>query len=1182
MPFTATTNPSITALYVNKFIDTPNSLSFITVTNGGSYASRPTVYLSNSSGSNGSGALLEPVFSGGSVMGIIYVYVGNYTSSSTYSKTDAVTTAPDYVSYGGNIYKYINAANASNRQPDTNPTYWQLIGPGGTGKKKGTGYSNGIAPIINFSGGTPSVNATATIQLSNNTTILGVTANENSLLTFCNTNRINHLILYDLNAVNWGGSSSSLGTQSSPGKQMLANFMVKARTSGITTFSANRSSAGSNIDQIVAYNAARASANEKFEWFCVEDEWWNGAISFASFISNLRYIHDTCTGNSISTELYIGWPSTSESAQIVQFVDRLQFHDYSSRLYPDYGYTKTRIIDAANGCAAINKIIQIGPIFSAEYAWSPWNEYYNFMGLWYSSHTINQAWEEWAISSPNSAIATLSYNKETNVNVRAYLNPIGHFIFDNTLVRSSLPISPPASSGGCSTTITSIGSTTIFSGSSVTLSATNISSGTSVNTVPQFDHILIVLGENRLGTTVYNAPGSTYIRFLADNGARFTNSHALSHPSQPNYLQLFSGFNQGVTDDSTPHTFTTPNIAKSLENIGKTCKIFSEDMPNSGYTGASFGGSDGYWRKHNPLVNWQGVGTNQVPSSTNETFSAYTSIANTGSYSGLPALSWVIPNQFNDGHNASSNNAAAAQYSSWIGANLSGYANYCSNPSNRSLLIVTYDEDDSSTGNFNGTTGNNILTVFYGGLVSTGTFSNLVTHYNVLRTMEDGLGLTTHVGASVSNTPITNVWRNTLGSSITWSPNGETLNPLVVTASGVYYATVTNSSGCTSISNAITVTVVQLTGSTACTPTISYSPPLSFVSGGSVVLTASTGTTYSWSPNGETTRIITATTSGLYSVSVSGGTCTGASSGVTVTVYQSGGTCVPTITYIGNPYFTGNTIYSGQSVVLSSVTSGSSYVWQPYGETTKSITATNAGNYFVSVVNSGGTCTGTSVVISLNVLPAPDINIYYSTPIAFPPGGSVTLTATSGSSYFWSPNGETGQTITVSVTGNYFVTVDTGSGYTGNSEVVFVDANYIPPTTLTTEMIIYAYNSTTYINYTDGTISFPLLSYSLFLSNPSISDYYIFVKIRRKNSVKQAGIKIITENAENFLPITNTSSNAFSWYRLEANGIPIPVRLYNSISDIKFQAVNDRLEFEQFAVSNNADFISGPYPITTP
>ena len=35
----------------------------------------------------------------------------------------------------------------------------------------------------------------------------------------------------------------------------------------------------------------------------------------------------------------------------------------------------------------------------------------------------------------------------------------------------------------------------------------------------------------------------------------FTQSYAVTHPSQPNYLALFSGDDQGVTDDICPHTF---------------------------------------------------------------------------------------------------------------------------------------------------------------------------------------------------------------------------------------------------------------------------------------------------------------------------------------------------------------------------------------------------------------------------------------------------------------------------------------------------------------------------------------------------------------------------------------------------------------------------------------------------
>ena len=36
-----------------------------------------------------------------------------------------------------------------------------------------------------------------------------------------------------------------------------------------------------------------------------------------------------------------------------------------------------------------------------------------------------------------------------------------------------------------------------------------------------------------------------YINSLASAGALFTKSYAITHPSQPNYLELFSGSNQG-------------------------------------------------------------------------------------------------------------------------------------------------------------------------------------------------------------------------------------------------------------------------------------------------------------------------------------------------------------------------------------------------------------------------------------------------------------------------------------------------------------------------------------------------------------------------------------------------------------------------------------------------------------
>jgi hypothetical protein len=84
-------------------------------------------------------------------------------------------------------------------------------------------------------------------------------------------------------------------------------------------------------------------------------------------------------------------------------------------------------------------------------------------------------------------------------------------------------------------------------------------------------------------------------------------------------------------------------------------------------------------------------------------------------------------------------NNSVLQFDRWIQNNLDGYKQWCIN--NNSLLIVTYDEDDFSSTN-------KIATVFYGAHVAPATYAQTINHYNVLRTIEDANGLTTHAGCS--------------------------------------------------------------------------------------------------------------------------------------------------------------------------------------------------------------------------------------------------------------------------------------------------------------------------------------------------------------------------------------------------------------------------------------------------
>lgn len=60
------------------------------------------------------------------------------------------------------------------------------------------------------------------------------------------------------------------------------------------------------------------------------------------------------------------------------------------------------------------------------------------------------------------------------------------------------------------------------------------------------------------------------VNSLANGGANFAQSFAITPPSQPNYLAFFSGSTQGITDDSCPHTFSANNLGAQLIAAGIT------------------------------------------------------------------------------------------------------------------------------------------------------------------------------------------------------------------------------------------------------------------------------------------------------------------------------------------------------------------------------------------------------------------------------------------------------------------------------------------------------------------------------------------------------------------------------------------------------------------------------------
>jgi acid phosphatase len=233
---------------------------------------------------------------------------------------------------------------------------------------------------------------------------------------------------------------------------------------------------------------------------------------------------------------------------------------------------------------------------------------------------------------------------------------------------------------------------------------------------PRYDHVLVVVMENHGLAQVVGNPSAPYFTALAAQGANFTNSHGVAHPSQPNYLALFSGSTHGIANDSCPHSFPdADNLGAQLSAAGLGFTGYSESMPSAGYTACVAGR---YARKHNPWVNFP-----NVPAGANQPWSAFPT-----DFTALPAVSFVVPNLLNDMHDGS-----VATGDTWLKANIDVYAQWAK--THNSLLIVTFDEDDYSTST------NLIPTVMVGASIVPGSYGAPINHYSILATIENIFGL---------------------------------------------------------------------------------------------------------------------------------------------------------------------------------------------------------------------------------------------------------------------------------------------------------------------------------------------------------------------------------------------------------------------------------------------------------
>lgn len=251
-----------------------------------------------------------------------------------------------------------------------------------------------------------------------------------------------------------------------------------------------------------------------------------------------------------------------------------------------------------------------------------------------------------------------------------------------------------------------------------------------------FAHVYLVVMENREYPDIVGAADAPYLNELIARYGLLTDSHAQTHPSQPNYMELVSGSTQGVRDDSV-YNVDAPSLFDQVEASGRTWRVYAQGYPGScsstafGWPVADGPGKPGpYARKHNPAISFTSISRNPSRCARITGLSGFDPAA--------ADLEMIVPNEVNDMHSA-----PVATGDAFLRAFLPSILDSAAFAAG-SLLIVTWDEGTTNAGG-----GGHIATIVATPGMAPGTrIGGTLNHDSVLRTIEDAWGMPPLGGAA--------------------------------------------------------------------------------------------------------------------------------------------------------------------------------------------------------------------------------------------------------------------------------------------------------------------------------------------------------------------------------------------------------------------------------------------------
>ena len=251
--------------------------------------------------------------------------------------------------------------------------------------------------------------------------------------------------------------------------------------------------------------------------------------------------------------------------------------------------------------------------------------------------------------------------------------------------------------------------------------------------VPNFEHIVIIMFENKEFGTVIGNPLMPNYNKLAHEYTLLTQYYAVTHPSLPNYLALIGGDTFGITSSCSDCFIDAPSLPDLIEASGRTWKTYQEDMPEPCY----LGDTHIYVQKHNPFIYFDPIRLDATRCA--NSIVPLTALQTDLETASLPNFIFITPNLCNDAHDCPLDVADA-----WLTEMLGRLVPALDGTGKPYLLVMLFEEGQGnhSCCGLPLEAGGRVPVVFYSPLVRNGfEDSTPYTHYSLLKTISTAWGL---------------------------------------------------------------------------------------------------------------------------------------------------------------------------------------------------------------------------------------------------------------------------------------------------------------------------------------------------------------------------------------------------------------------------------------------------------